>query len=87
LLRAASFIVVSTQLTAFLLLLHIIYPLSGKADLQTVKFIRAAGLLFDVCTQFYLDSELPFDMEEKRIYAKVICVYFVLDVCVFACYA
>ena len=44
---------------------------AGKADLNTVKSLRAASQLFEVCTQFYPDGQLPFDIEEKYKYAKV----------------
>ena len=44
---------------------------AGKADLNTVKSLRAAGQLFEVCTQFCPNGELPFDLNKKYIYAKV----------------
>eukprot|EP00802_Teleaulax_amphioxeia_P010749 Tamp_10778.p1 GENE.Tamp_10778~~Tamp_10778.p1 ORF type:complete len:276 (+),score=51.45 Tamp_10778:358-1185(+) len=44
---------------------------AGKADINTVKSLRAAGQLFEVCTQFCPNGELPFDLNEKYIYAKV----------------
>lgn len=42
----------------------------GKADMNTVKSLRAAATLFEVCTQFCPDGELPFDLQEKLTYAK-----------------
>ncbi len=44
---------------------------AGKADLNTVKSLRAASQLFEVCTQFCPNGELPFDLNEKYMYAKV----------------
>lgn len=44
---------------------------AGKADMNTVKSLRAAATLFEVCTQFCPDGELPFDLQEKYTYAKV----------------
>ena len=44
---------------------------AGQADLQTVKSLRAAAQLFEVCSQFSPDGELPFDIQEKFIYAKI----------------
>lgn len=44
---------------------------AGKADMNTVKTLRAAATIFEVVTQFCADGELPFDLSEKYTYAKV----------------
>lgn len=43
---------------------------AGQADLSTVKALKGAAVLFDVCRQFHPDGELDADVMEKQKYAK-----------------